>query len=118
MMIPKARRLVVVVGCQRSGTTLTGQLLGEHSGAVLLDEPDGLYPWFHAMASRRAEADALAAAVLERALTKYRSDDRFVRAGGSVDARSLACWRRELSPEVAADVMRLGEPLAGSFGHA
>ena len=39
MMIPKARRLVVVVGCQRSGTTLTGQLLGAHSGAVLRSLP-------------------------------------------------------------------------------
>ncbi|HRX82275.1 MAG TPA: sulfotransferase, partial [Pirellulaceae bacterium] len=30
---------VVVAGCQRSGTTLLGQILGAHPSAVLIDEP-------------------------------------------------------------------------------
>lgn len=37
--------IVIVVGCQRSGTTLTGQILGAHPNTILIDENDGLYPW-------------------------------------------------------------------------
>ena len=42
-------RHVVVVGCQRSGTTLLGQMLGSHPCAVLIDEGDGLYDWADAI---------------------------------------------------------------------
>ena len=42
------RRMVFVVGCQRSGTTLTGQILGAHPNAVLIDEPDGSMRWMRA----------------------------------------------------------------------
>lgn len=37
-------RVVAIVGCQRSGTTLTGQIVGAHPQAFLVDEFDGLYP--------------------------------------------------------------------------
>jgi hypothetical protein len=40
--------MVFVVGCQRTGTTLIGNLLGAHPNAFLIDEPDGLYPWIEA----------------------------------------------------------------------
>ncbi len=63
------QRIVAVVGCQRSGTTLTGQLLGAHPEAILLDEWDGLYPWFHAQAAGPAES--LAQAMLHAAAAKY-----------------------------------------------
>jgi len=36
---------ILVLGCQRSGTTLMGQILGSHSRAVLLDETDALESW-------------------------------------------------------------------------
>lgn len=39
---------VFIVGCQRSGTTLTGQVLGAHPNAVLVDEHDGLAQWIRA----------------------------------------------------------------------
>lgn len=32
-----------MIGCQRSGTTLTGQIVGAHSGSLFIDETDGLY---------------------------------------------------------------------------
>ena len=38
-MTGKSPTLVFIVGCQRSGTTLTGQILGAHPNAILLDEP-------------------------------------------------------------------------------
>jgi len=43
-----APKLIIVVGCQRSGTTLVGQMLGSHPNAVMIDENDGLYDWFSA----------------------------------------------------------------------
>jgi hypothetical protein len=73
------RQVVAVVGCQRSGTTLTGQLLGAHPDAVLADEPDGIYAWFRAEAAGDAEAAAAADDVAGRAAGKYRDpSSRFV----------------------------------------
>jgi hypothetical protein len=37
---------IVIVGCQRSGTTLLGQVLGAHKDCFLVDEFEGLYPWY------------------------------------------------------------------------
>lgn len=41
-------QLIVIAGCQRSGTTLTGQILGAHEKCFLLDETDKFYLWFDA----------------------------------------------------------------------
>jgi hypothetical protein len=65
-------RIIAVVGCQRSGTTLTGQILGAHPNAVLLDEPDGVYRWFRAKAAGKVNAGNRFQSVLERAMGKYR----------------------------------------------
>ncbi|MCG6902280.1 MAG: sulfotransferase [Rhodobacter sp.] len=43
--IPPGRVCVFVIGCQRSGTTLAGQILGAHPRAMLIDETDRLYRW-------------------------------------------------------------------------
>ncbi len=82
------QRVIAVVGCQRSGTTLTGQILGAHPEAVLIDEPDGLYPWFHAQAGDPANAGGFAQAMLELARAKYRAPDRRFR--GANGATGLA----------------------------
>jgi len=60
-------RIVAVLGCQRSGTTLTGHLLGAPRDALLLDERDGFYDWIRDGA---AEDEALQH-VLAAARTKY-----------------------------------------------
>ncbi|MEX0343970.1 MAG: sulfotransferase [Rhizobiaceae bacterium] len=73
-------RIVIVVGCQRSGTTLTGQILGAHRSAVLIDETDGLYAWFNALASHAPEADVLAKDALLQSVRKYRTADKRVPA--------------------------------------
>ena len=78
-------RLVVVVGCQRSGTTLTGQLLGADSSALLIDEFDGLYPWFHAVIDDADDKGVKGARMLAQAAAKYRTEDeRFCRIGGNL----------------------------------
>jgi hypothetical protein len=42
---------ILVVGCQRSGTTLMAQIIGAHPLAVMIDENDGLYNWTDALFS-------------------------------------------------------------------
>jgi hypothetical protein len=75
------RHVVAVVGCQRSGTTLIGQLVGAHPAALLVDETDGLYPWF----CNDAHHERDAADVLWRARAKYRdADSRVRRIDGAV----------------------------------
>ncbi|MDB5027962.1 MAG: uncharacterized protein JWO66_1651 [Candidatus Eremiobacteraeota bacterium] len=79
-------RAIAIVGCQRSGTTLTGQILGAHPEAVLVDETDGLYPWFHAQADGSGDAESPAETMLRRAVAKYADPQgRFTIAGGRVD---------------------------------
>ena len=39
---------VIVVGSQRSGTTLMGQIIGSHPSGVMIDETDRLYDWTNA----------------------------------------------------------------------
>jgi hypothetical protein len=91
------RRVIAVVGCQRSGTTLIGQILGAHSTAFLVDEFDGLYPWFHAFAADGRDEDSSTQDLLTRAMSKYRNDDsRFRVEGGRVT----------LSPTVSALVLK------------
>ena len=67
----KAPTFVFVVGCQRSGTTLTGQILGAHPNAVLLDEPDGIYPWFEDLDPARPMARPGLSKVFAKAAEKY-----------------------------------------------
>jgi Sulfotransferase family len=65
-------RVVVIIGCQRSGTTLTGQIIGAHPRAFLVDETDGLHPWFQAQALGRIEESSLERTMLASASVKYR----------------------------------------------
>ncbi|WP_371229636.1 sulfotransferase family protein [Roseovarius sp. 2305UL8-3] len=75
-MTSTAPTFVFVVGCQRSGTTLTGQILGAHPKAVLLDEPDGIYPWFEALDPDKPLARPPLSKVLEKAAAKYADPDQ------------------------------------------
>lgn len=64
--------LVVLVGCQRSGTTLCAQVAGAHPNAFLIDENDGLYRWFHGLFTHeKSTANATTQALLTRADKKH-----------------------------------------------
>ncbi|RBP50989.1 sulfotransferase [Arenicella xantha] len=70
-MLDAIKKIVVVVGCQRSGTTLTGQIVGSHPKAFLLDETDGVYEWFKEVSGDgEVNVDTLYS-VLLRAHDKY-----------------------------------------------
>lgn len=68
-----APRLVVILGCQRSGTTLTGQILGAHPNAVLIDETDGLYEWFAGLTPDNPLDQGQLGPVLRRAARNYKN---------------------------------------------
>lgn len=66
------RHLVVLVGCQRSGTTMSGQVMGAHPNAFLIDENDGLYRWFNGLLEGKLDELASSTqALLVKANTKY-----------------------------------------------
>jgi hypothetical protein len=69
----RALKLIFVIGCQRSGTTLTGQILGAHPEAVLLDETDGINDWCAGVAQTGRWQTPGFPEVLSRAATKYRN---------------------------------------------
>lgn len=109
-------RVVAIVGCQRSGTTLTGQIVGAHPEAFLVDEFDGLYPWFHAETDRRHNAAALAEAMVKSAEAKYRQMDKPRCLGGAVTAGDIGARVLVLkAPNLTYDVGRfssLGTPVS------
>jgi len=76
---------IIIVGCQRSGTTLLGQLLGSHPRAVLIDENDGLYDWVGGIFSGNGPQHVQSHfhAACAHASGKYvHAEDRFTAAGG------------------------------------
>ena len=77
-MITQAHRLVFVVGCQRSGTTLTGQILGAHPSGLLIDETDDIYRQMHAIfdAKYDREMNELIDSLGRSAMTKYIAGQR------------------------------------------
>jgi hypothetical protein len=75
-VIRPSTRFVLVVGCQRSGTTLVGNMLGAHPVAVLVDEDEGAYRMVSAIAGGE-EIEPVLQSLLPRARLKY-SDFRRV----------------------------------------
>lgn len=80
-MLEGIKSLIVIVGCQRSGTTLCGQILGAHPNCILLDEPDGLYPWFDKTDDGKLDEGHALKKLLNRADQKYKPE--FKRKSGS-----------------------------------
>lgn len=78
---------IVVVGSQRSGTTLTAQMLGAHSSCLLVDENDGLYDWFFPLVNQSHQKIPFNQ-LIENSCRKYvSSKGRCV--GNSVDDRRI-----------------------------
>ena len=64
---------VMVVGCQRTGTNLTGLILGTHPHSVLIEEDDGAYKYLRAESSTAGQR---LAKVLAKARKKYKAPKR------------------------------------------
>ena len=79
-------RLVIIVGCQRSGTTLVGQILGAQPRAFVIDEEDGLYDWaFGFLGKPELVREPMAwQEVCLRARSKYAIPDERIAPDGSL----------------------------------
>lgn len=81
---------VFVTGCQRSGTTLMGNLLGAHRNALLLDETDGIYTWVEHLIESTPDAtapdlDELFSELCQRARNHYQHPDTRADSDGRLD---------------------------------
>lgn len=74
-------RPIIILGCQRSGTTLLGQILGAHRDAVLIDEGDGSTELLRKACRQGALDPATLLPGLIKARAKYRDDERVDAAG-------------------------------------
>ena len=70
------KKIVIVVGCQRSGTTLLAQILGAPSNAIMLDEDDDLYNWFQSFVDGLPDSGTMWNKVLSKARHKYGESHR------------------------------------------
>ena len=59
------------MGCQRSGTTLLGQILGAHKDCFLVDEFEGLYPWYQSWMDGAPVAVNLLQELIIKSARKY-----------------------------------------------
>lgn len=69
-------KVCAIVGSQRSGTTLMGQILGSLPGALLIDEDDGLYDWTSAWLKSSDAKAVLLERAMDRASRKYHNSDQ------------------------------------------
>ena len=71
-------KFVFVVGCQRSGTTLMGQVIGAHPSALLVDETDEVYSQIRAIfdADDNGLKRELIATLRQSGIAKYRGQER------------------------------------------
>ncbi|GAA4825162.1 hypothetical protein GCM10011365_05460 [Marinicella pacifica] len=64
-------KIIIIAGCQRSGTTLMGQMLGAHSQGFLIDEYDSIYQWANAWLNNSKNQFDLLNQSIKKASSKY-----------------------------------------------
>ncbi|MFK8012616.1 MAG: sulfotransferase [Marinicellaceae bacterium] len=71
-------QFIIILGCQRSGTTLTGQILGNHNQTFLIDENDGdgMCQWFKTWLKNPVLNDEKFLDVQKKASKKYISEQK------------------------------------------
>ena len=111
--------MIAIVGCQRSGTTLTGQILGAHPAAVLIDEFDGLYPWFDTRERDAHEAERMAHDMLAAVAQKYRAPEtRFSQTGDGLAISPNVSVLVLKAPNLTCDderLARMGVPVVAVY---
>lgn len=80
------RRFIFIVGCQRSGTTLIGQILGAHPACLFIDEDDQLYTWLdQTLKGPLAQQDGAWQQLVKKANRKYRADFKRIDQHGDIE---------------------------------
>ncbi len=75
-MLENIEKIVVIVGCQRSGTTLLGQILGAHRKTWMIDEGENLYDWFNSYINDTDDSNERWNKTLAKSLDKYKPEHR------------------------------------------
>ena len=102
-MLENIETVVAIVGCQRSGTTLTGQILGAHPNALLIDETDGLYQWFDQIQSNKTDTDSTKS-IFRKADKKYTSNNKRLKQSSTPSSEGENSF--ELSSQVTHLVLK------------
>ena len=96
-LLGQIKNIVIVAGCQRSGTTLVGNMLGCHRQAFLIDEDEGLYGWVEKCLFSDVQDDILTQNVFAAADHKYKFDHKRIK---------VFQGKRKLSPEIDTLVLK------------
>jgi len=88
MKILENLKIVFIVGCQRTGTTLTGNILAAHPNVLMIDETDGVYQWTNAIFSNHDENVVMLKfkEVCQKALLKYNDRNERCLSSGELSA--------------------------------
>ena len=103
-METESLQFVFVVGCQRSGTTLLGQMLGAQPRAVLIDEDTGVYPLLDALLLGSPSTGEILRRCLATARAAYTDGARFDAPDGSLGDITHIILK---APNATYDVARL-----------
>jgi len=89
-MLGQINKIIIIVGCQRSGTTLLGHIIGAPEHSLLLDETDvvclddhgGYENWLPALIDNDSHAKTIFNSILTQARNQFREpDSRIVKSG-------------------------------------
>jgi hypothetical protein len=80
---------IIMPSCQRSGTTLTGQIIGAHSQCFLIDEDDGLYQWFYSLDIPTENHQLNLNQILENASKKYLDSRKNIRQLSDINSMRI-----------------------------
>ncbi|MBE8233640.1 MAG: sulfotransferase [Endozoicomonadaceae bacterium] len=90
-MLEQIKKIIIIIGCQRSGTTLLGHIMGAPEHALLLDESDviqldergGFNQWYPKFASNDPGANQMLSDVFAEANKKYIAPDQRIVDGAN-----------------------------------
>jgi len=108
-------KIVFIVGCQRTGTTLIGNILGAHPQAFLIDEPDGLYPWLEAILSNQDKV--VASALFRKCCQKARNSylDPVIKCDNEGNLAASVTHLILKAPNLTYSADRIAETFPNSF---
>ncbi len=96
-MLGQIKTVIVVAGCQRSGTTLVGNILGCHRQALLVDEDNQLYEWVERCLLSGQDDPEFTESTFAQADEKYKGGHRRIH---------VVKGRRKLRPEIDTLVLK------------
>lgn len=99
-----SRHYIFVVGTQRSGTTLLGQILGAHPQAILVDENNQVYKLIEAILSDSPDKEQTFRRCLASARNLYLYDSRFTEHGILADSVTHLVFK---APNATYDFVRM-----------